>query len=143
MKVYAMLKIIFATCVCLLASSVSAQEWESTVSRVIDGDTFQLSRPLVRIRLCGVDTPERGQRGYREATLLTEAIVAGKSVRCRVVGEGTPCDGRSRKKSGERFVAQCFVNGTDIAMALVTSGLACAWPKYSGRHYVSNAKCVR
>lgn len=126
-----------------LPAPISAQEWESAVSRVIDGDTFQLSRPLVRIRLCGIDTPERGQPSYREATRLTQSIVAGKTVRCRAVGEGTPCDGRSRKKSGERFVAQCFVNGTDIAMALVTSGLACAWPKYSGQHYIGNARCVR
>ncbi|WP_281932376.1 thermonuclease family protein [Roseibium album] len=120
-----------------------AQEWQSSVSRVIDGDTIQLSRPLIRIRLCGVDTPEEGQRGYHEATEYTKTLVAGKTVQCRSVGEGTPCDGRSRKKSGERFVAQCFVNGNDIAMALVREGLACAWPRFSGNHYVPNAKCVR
>ncbi|WP_369293623.1 thermonuclease family protein [Roseibium sp. MMSF_3412] len=138
-----MVRIVFAVCFCLLAFSATAQEWESSVSRVIDGDTFQLSRPLVRIRLCGVDTPERGQRNYQEATRFTKGLVNGKAVRCKVVGSGTPCDGRSRRKSGERFVAQCFVGETDIAMALIKSGLACAWPKYSGRYYVGDAKCVR
>jgi endonuclease YncB( thermonuclease family) len=123
--------------------SASAQEFNSSVNRVIDGDTFQLKRPLVKIRLCGVDTPEKGQPGYREATQFTKAAVAGRQVQCRTVGEGTPCDGRSRKKSGERFVAQCFVEGKDIAMELVKAGLACAWPKYSRQHYVKNARCER
>ncbi|TYC68275.1 thermonuclease family protein [Stappia sp. BW2] len=134
---------ILAMLLCLLSFQASAEEWKSTVSRVIDGDTFQLSRPLIKIRLCGVDTPERGQPGYREATQFTKRLVAGNTVQCRTVGEGTPCDGRSRKKSGERFVAQCFVGGDDIATELVKSGHACAWPKYSGRHYSKNAKCER
>jgi hypothetical protein len=28
-------------------------------------------------------------------------------------------------------------------MKLVQSGLACAWPRYSGQHYVRQASCVR
>ncbi|MEO1027581.1 MAG: thermonuclease family protein [Pseudomonadota bacterium] len=140
-----MIRIAFLTAIIIFAGvyALKAQEWESTVSRVVDGDTFQLSRPLIRIRLCGVDTPEQGQRGYREATNFTKALVTGKKVECRVVGEGTPCDGRSARNSHSRFVAQCFVDGKDIAMELVKAGHACAWPKYSGQHYVRNSKCVR
>lgn len=134
---------ILAMLICLLSFQASAEEWNSTVSRVIDGDTFQLSRPLIKIRLCGVDTPERGQSGYREATQFTKRLVAGNAVQCRTVGEGTPCDGRSRKKSGERFVAQCFVEGSDIAMELVKAGHACAWKEFSGSHYVNMAFCVK
>ncbi|TYC63969.1 thermonuclease family protein [Rhodobacterales bacterium] len=138
-----MIRFLFAFALCLSAVPANANEWTSTVSRVIDGDTFQLSRPLVRVRLCGVDTPERGRRGYREATQYVKNLVVGKQVQCRTVGEGTPCDGRSRKKSYDRFVAQCFVDGQDIAMMLVQSGHACAWPRYSGKHYQRQARCVR
>ncbi|WP_199823878.1 thermonuclease family protein [Labrenzia sp. OB1] len=138
-----MTRTIIAVVFCLLSFTSNAEEWTSKVSRVIDGDTFQLSRPLVRIRLCGVDTPEKGQRGYREATQYTKALVAGKTVQCRTVGEGTPCDGRSRKKSYDRFVAQCFVDGNDIAMELVEAGHACAWPKYSGQHYFKSGRCIK
>lgn len=127
----------------IVALPVQAADFTSSVNRVIDGDTFQMSRPLVKIRLCGIDTPERGQRGYREATNFTKSLVRGQQVTCRVVGGGTPCDGRSRKKSYDRFVAQCFVNNRDIGMELVKAGHACAWPKFSGRHYVRNARCVR
>lgn len=38
-------------------------------SRIIDGDTFQLSCPLVRLRLCAVDALERGQRNSGGAIL--------------------------------------------------------------------------
>lgn len=140
-----MIKVALATALVVVAfaSWVKADEWTSTVSRVIDGDTFQLSRPLVKIRLCGVDTPERGAPGHNEAALFLQVAVSGKAVQCKTVGEGTPCDGRSRKKNRDRFVAQCFVDGNDIAMALVKAGLACAWPKYSGRHYAGQAKCSR
>ncbi|WP_299812408.1 thermonuclease family protein [uncultured Roseibium sp.] len=138
-----MLRATIAAILCLLTASANAEEWTSKVARVIDGDTFQLSRPLVRIRLCGVDTPEKGQRGYREATQYTETLVAGKTVQCRTVGEGTPCDGRSRKKSYDRFVAQCFVDGEDIAGELVEAGNACAWEKYSGKHYFKSGRCIK
>jgi len=138
-----MIRLALALLLCFISFQATAEEWSSSVSRVIDGDTFQLSRPLIKIRLCGVDTPERGQPGYREATQFTKRLVAGKAVQCRTVGEGTPCDGRSRKKSGGRFVAQCFVDGTDIAMLLIKARHACAWPKYSGRHYSKNAECSK
>ncbi len=140
-----MIRVAFLTAafVVLVAFAVRADTWSSTISKVSDGDTFWLSRPLIKIRLCGVDTPERGRPGYKEATDYLKQLVAGKVVQCRPVGEGTPCDGRSFKKSGKRFVAQCFVGGKDIGMELVKSGHACAWRKYSGRHYVGSANCVR
>jgi endonuclease YncB( thermonuclease family) len=138
-----MMKATLAALLCILATSASANEWESKVSRVIDGDTFQLSRPLVKIRVCGIDTPEKGQRGYLDATRYVQALMKGKTVQCRTVGDRTPCDGRSRKESYDRFMAQCFVEGKDIAMMLVRSGYACAWPEFSGNHYSNDATCTK
>lgn len=138
-----MLRATLVAALCLISTFVSAEEWNSAVSKIYDGDTFWLSRPVIKIRLCGVDTPEKGKSGDRQATQFLKRMVAGKKVRCRTVGDGTPCDGRSPKKSGNRFVAQCFVEGNDIAMALVKAGHACAWPKYSGRHYSEHANCAR
>ena len=50
------------------------------VERVIDGDTVQLLVDLgfhltasMRFRILGVDTPERGQPGWAEATAFTRA----------------------------------------------------------------------
>lgn len=41
-----------------------------TVERTVDGDTFKarFGRELHSVRVVGIDTPERGERGYQEAT---------------------------------------------------------------------------
>ena len=49
------------------------------------------------IRLCGIDAPERNDAGYEASVAGFKKIVAGKSVRCRPVEEGTICDGRAAR----------------------------------------------
>ena len=105
-----------------------------TVARVIDGDTFVLEGGT-KIRLCGVNSPELRHRGGREAKDFMTALIEGEKLSCRTVGAGTPCDGRSRSRSYDRTVAQCFLGDMDIAEKLVTSGHAEDSPRYSGGHY--------
>ena len=91
----------------------------------------------------GVDSPERGDKGYRPAKLALTSLLAGKTVRCVKVGSRTPCDGRSRPRSRDRIVAQCFIGEQDIAAEMARSGHACDWPKFSGGHYhLSSSTCV-
>jgi len=52
------------------------------VSRVIDGDTIVLANGE-RVRLIGIDTPERGEFGYEEATKYLENLIDGKEVRLK------------------------------------------------------------
>jgi hypothetical protein len=92
------------------------------------------------IRLCGIDAPEQRCSGYAEARAALRTIVEGKAVRCIQVGEGTPCDGRSKPTNRERVVAQCFVEGTDIAAGLVKQGLVCDWRRFSGGYYSRDGK---
>lgn len=56
---------------------------EATVRRVIDGDTIELAEPPgTRIRLIGVDTPERGACFSSEATAHTSSLLpVGQRVR--------------------------------------------------------------
>lgn len=49
------------------------------VYHVVDGDTVDVEG-LGRIRIIGIDTPERGECGYQEATDLMEYLVLGKEV---------------------------------------------------------------
>lgn len=106
---------------------------------VMDGDTFDMSLPgrVVKVRICGIDAPESGELGSKEAWAKLSSLVHGKTVRCVQVNAapGTVCDGRSRPTNRDRIVAQCFVDGQDIAAELVRSGAACDWPKFSGGHY--------
>ncbi len=47
--------------------------------KVIDGDTFQLAGGK-RIRPEGYNTPEKGEKGSREATLRLKRLIQGKTV---------------------------------------------------------------
>jgi len=115
----------------IVACSLIAQT--DLAQAVVDGDTLYVGR--LKYRLCGIDAPERDQPGYREATNYLRKLVKGKSIKCTPVDQGTPCDGRSKARSYDRIVAQCFVDGKDLAAEMVKAGHAMDWPKFSGEYY--------
>lgn len=89
---------------------------EAFVTRVIDGDTIAValgdSRDT-RVRLIGIDTPERNECHYRAATDRMRALVDGKRVRLvRDVSE-TDRYGRLLRYvyEGEVFVNAAMVDG--------------------------------
>jgi endonuclease YncB( thermonuclease family) len=132
----------------LLMTTVAAMaaDYLGKVTSVADGDTFTMESETgkVRVRICGIDAPERGQPGYGQAAGVLANMIEGKTVHCLQVGEGTVCDGRSKPNSRDRIVAQCFLDKLDIAEEMAKSGTACDWPKFSGGHYkVSDATCSR
>ena len=94
-----------------------------SVSRVIDGDTFQ--SPVGNVRLFGVDTPERGERCFRQATIGLRQL-AGDSVRV----ESGP---RARGSSGRLLYYVYTKQGNSIDEILVREGLAWAWTR-DGQH---------
>lgn len=49
------------------------------VTNVVDGDTIDVAG-VGRIRVIGIDTPERGACGYESATLAMAALVNGREV---------------------------------------------------------------
>ena len=49
------------------------------VSYIVDGDTFDISSGE-RIRLADVDTPERGEYGFYEASNFLSALIGGETV---------------------------------------------------------------
>jgi micrococcal nuclease len=120
-----------------------AAEFSGVMRTVIDGDDVELCADggsCRRIRLCGIDAPEQKCPGYSAARAALRALVEGKQARCIQVGAGTPCDGRSPPKNGDRVIAQCFVDGKDVAGSLVERALACDWGRFSGGHYSRNGK---
>jgi endonuclease YncB( thermonuclease family) len=93
------------------------------VERVVDGDTFDSSKG--RVRLYGVNTPERGKKCFTEATDRLQEL-AGDFVR---VEPGPRLeDGYSRPL----FYAYTE-DGQSIDETLVAEGLALAWTK-DGQH---------
>lgn len=52
--------------------SGSAECFEGTVTRIVDGDTLYVDD--IKIRLALVDTPEEGEEGYEEASQFAESL---------------------------------------------------------------------
>lgn len=92
---------VFVAIASLFAGTAGATDIVGTIGKVIDGDTFWLcdADRCQKVRICGIDAPERGRPGSNMARDRMEKLVIGKTVRCRQVDEGTPCDGRSKRST--------------------------------------------
>lgn len=91
----------------------------------IDGDTFKIGSE--RIRLFGIDAPERRAAGGAAATRALQSLL----------DQGVICEAVDTDRYG-RTVAMCFLeDGADIACALVAMGHAEDWPRYSGGRYAA------
>jgi micrococcal nuclease len=94
------------------------------VDRVIDGDTLDFSDGT-RVRLFGVDTPERGENCFTEATDRLRQL-AGATVRL----EDGP---RATDSFGRRLAYAFTIDGFSIDVILIGEGLAEAWTR-DGQH---------
>ena len=93
------------------------------VTRIIDGDTFE--SPEGRVRLFGVDTPERNERCFAQATNRLSSL-AGPSVRVQLGNRPTDPNGR--------LLFYVFTKrGESIAETLIKEGLGRAWTR-DGQH---------
>jgi endonuclease YncB( thermonuclease family) len=91
-----------------------------SVIRVIDGDTLTIwyRDEETSVRLFGIDTPERGEPGFHEATGALRRIVEGEKIRIEFANVND-----KRDKYG-RLLARVVVNGRDVGNQLLQAGLA-------------------
>lgn len=134
--------------VCVVFLTTFAAHSEVLVGKlghVRDGDTFSMcdEYKCTNIRLCGIDSPELGTSMGEAATQALTNLLKNKSITCVVVGSGTVCDGRSATVSRDRYVAQCKVDGRDVAKFLVDAGHACDWIRFSNGYYSRNNRACR
>lgn len=94
---------------------------QAEVARVIDGDTVEMTSGEV-VRLAGIDTPEKGQCGFTEASDALADLVLDKSVTVVVAGEDD--------KYG-RTIAYLDVDDKDAGKELLLDGWAIA--RYDSR----------
>ncbi|MEX2503411.1 MAG: thermonuclease family protein [Egicoccus sp.] len=98
-----------------------------TVEWVIDGDTVDVRGPdgtEERIRVIGIDTPEREECGYAEAADAMADLVEGREVDL-VPGA------RDDRDRYDRLLRYLDVDGTDAGLQLIEQGLAVA--RYDSR----------
>lgn len=124
-------------------SASTAAETETAIAgkaRVVDGDTLDVDG--VRVRLHGLDTPERGQRCPGGPPDLRACGEVATEQLARVIGDA---DVRCEVSGGDRYgraIATCFAGGSDIGAEMVERGYARAFLRYS-RAYVDHEDRAR
>jgi micrococcal nuclease len=101
-----------------LLSVSGAHRVTATVMRVIDGDTIELANGD-RVRLLGIDAPERGEQFYKAATDRLKELVEGKAV-------GLEKD-TSHKDEFDRLLRYVFVDDTFVNLQMIEDGYAYAY----------------
>lgn len=108
--------------------------------RIADGDSFAIGGR--RIRLFGIDAPERGQSCADADGRRYDCGAAAGEALTRLIGNELPrCTERDRDSYG-RSVAVCTVGGRELNRAMVAEGWAIAFTRYS-RDYVGDEATAR
>jgi len=117
--------LLFLVLILTSATSISvAATFTGAVISVLEGDTIEVlhnQRPE-RIRLNGIDCPEKGQAYGNKAKQFTSTLVYGKEVTIHVL----------RKDRHGRTVGDVvLLDGTNVSRELVKAGLAWWYRQYS------------
>lgn len=117
-----------------------ANPYDFKITRVLDGDTVEFEakflppplKPVLRLRVLGVDTPEKGHRAQcpkenelgLKATELTKELVLKSTTRQIIIKEWD--------KFGGRVLGDLILDGVSLRDSLIKAGLA--------REYYGEAK---
>lgn len=119
-----LLKLFSSFLLLLIASIAQAQTLHGKVVNIADGDTLTIltsSKEQVKIRLAGIDTPEKAQPFGTKAKQYLAALAFQKYA---------SIDVETIDRYG-RTVATVFVGGQNINAEMVRSGMAWVYTKYS------------
>lgn len=114
--------------ICLLFAfsvvTVHAETIQGKVVHIADGDTLTLltsSNQQVKIRLAGIDTPEKAQPFGNKAKQALAALTFQKHVTVNI---------QTIDRYG-RSVGRVYVQGSDVSAELVKQGMAWVYRKYT------------
>jgi len=110
-------------------------ELEGKVTYVVDGDTLDIND--IRIRLSLVDTPERGQEGYKDAKDFVKDLCLDKK------GEVDIDDGQRRGDRYGRDIGIVYCDGINLNAALMENNLARIYLEYCDLSEFSNEKWAK
>lgn len=121
------MKLLLLTCLFFLnnyGSNNITVEQSGTVVKIVDGDTFDLltkDKTTLRVRMYGIDCPEKKQDFYQSAKNALAAYIFKKNVQLKITGHD-----RNR-----RVIARVYCNGQNINLAMIKNGFAWHFSKYS------------
>lgn len=123
MKSAIALSIIFSVS---LSSTVTAAALTG-VANVTDGDTIRIGQS--RIRLFGMDAPEKAQRCERDGACYRCGDDATRALKSIVGDSQVTCSPTGAKTYG-RIVATCEAGGVDLSVEMVRQGWALPYWRY-------------
>ena len=94
------------------------------VIKIIDGDTFDLlinDSTTIRVRMNGIDCPEKGQPYFKNAKQGLASFIFGKEV--SIISTG--------KDRYKRTLADVYIGNDFINLKMIAAGLAWHFKKYS------------
>lgn len=115
---------VLSSVACAASNDFAFLAWNGSVVGVLDGDTLDVlhMRHAERIRLYGIDCPEKRQAFGKVAKLATSALVFGRTITVK------PHDTDRYK----RVVAEVFLpDGTNLNQQLVRDGWCWWYRKYA------------
>ena len=120
---------------CYTKNDASTQtELTGKVIKIVDGDTYDIlldNHTTKRIRMEGIDTPERGMAFYKVAKDYLATLCFEQTV--RIVPTNTDRNGR--------VIAKTFLaNGSEVGLLMVEAGYAWHFKKYSSDIQLANAE---
>jgi endonuclease YncB( thermonuclease family) len=108
----------------LLSFTTLADTLTGTVSKVVDGDTIHLlttNQTRHKIRLAGIDAPERGQAFGTKSKEHLATLVAGERVEVQW----------AKHDRYKRIIGKITRAGEDVNLEMVRAGLAWWYRKYA------------
>ena len=114
------------TALILFLSILSSHAYDAQVIKVVDGDTIHVLKKTgdlapIKIRVFGIDCPERREPFYRKAKQFTADLVFRKTAKIEY---------RDTDRYG-RTVAVVWIDGKDLGAELLKAGLAWWYRKYA------------
>jgi endonuclease YncB( thermonuclease family) len=121
----------------LPAPAVGAGKALTDMVSVIDGDSVMVGE--TEVRLHGVDAPEAHERCFVSGRRVPCGAMATAELERLAGGRIVECEQVDTDRYG-RVVAVCRLNGTDIGEAMVRSGWATAFIRYSKAYVPAEAE---
>ena len=100
--------------------------------KVIEGDrvVIYVNKKMLNVRLAFIDCPEHDQPYGQEATEFTTSLVLKKKVQVEIESYG----------ENEQMIGRVIIDGKDLSMTLIESGLAWYYKEHGSERYLSKAQ---
>ncbi|MCR2040518.1 thermonuclease family protein [Campylobacter helveticus] len=118
-------------------NTLSYSNLQGRVIRVIDGDTIELlvkqedikQSPKIKVRLFGIDAPEKKQAFGKEAKEYLSSLILDKEITLII----------NDKDKYQRTIGTILLNDKDINKEMVKNGYAWAYESYSTKYLTEQA----